>query len=521
MNRIISTFALIIATSTLLAQTEFDVLRFLQPEIRGTARYTAMAGAFGALGGDPSAIKDNPAGLGIYRSSEISAGFSSLSQNAIANWADIEQNTTMDKLGFNNLSYVLSIPTTKSTQNKMGLVRSNWSLSYHRVKDFSRDVRINGGNNSRSSITDYLGYFTGNIAGNNLYKTGSYDPYNNISVPWISVLSAGSGIINEYVDSETGNTLYWASLLQEGETVSPYYKLTETGFHDEYSLSWSGNFKNRLFVGATINFHDISYRADSEYSEGFGQGGNMSLYNVFKSTSNGVNVNLGAILAPADFLRFGASVKSPMIYNVNDIHYADLKYYYDSSDNGTLYTPTGDNSYKLRTPAVYSISGSLILGNTGVLGVEYTASDLSGARLMNNSNDMAPYRYENDSIRALFNNQQTLKIGAEIKLSKQIAIRGGYAVTRPATSSRLAKEFMPNTIRTDMEYFVHTGTDYLTGGIGYRDNNWYFDLAFMNRIIKENFYPYNSSKLSNNLAVSPALVKTENASLVATLGFRF
>lgn len=521
MNRIILTVALFIATSALIAQTEFDVLRYLQPEIKGSARYTSMAGAFGALGGDPSAIKDNPAGLGIFRSSEISAGFNSLTQSATANWANLNQDISMDKFGFNNLSYVLSIPTTRSTQNKTGLIRSNWSFGYNRVKDFSRDVRINGGNNSESSITDYLAYFTGNISGNNLYKTGSYDPYNNVSVPWISVLSAGSGLINEYVDSGTGNTLYWASLLSQGEKVSPYYKLSEAGFHDEYSFSWAGNIKNRLFIGATVNFHDISYRADSEYSEGFGQGGNMSLYNVFKSTSNGVNVNLGAILVPADFLRLGASVKSPMIFNVSDVHYADLKYYYDASDNGTLYTPTGDNTYKLRTPAVYSLSGSLIMGKRGVIGLEYMMSDLSGARLMNTNNDMAPYRYENDSIRTLFNNQQTLKMGAEIKLNKQISIRGGYAVTRPATSSRLAKEFIPNTIRTDMEYFVHTGTDYITGGVGYRDTNWYFDLAFMNMITHENFYPYNSNKLSNNLAVRPATVKTDKTSLVATIGFKF
>jgi hypothetical protein len=521
MNRIKSIVALLFATLSIIAQTEFDVIRFLQPEIKGSARYTAMAGAFGALGGDPSAIKDNPAGLGIYRSSEISAGFNSLTQSALANWSDINQDISMNKLGFNHLNYVLSLPTTRSTQSRTGLLRSNWSFGYNRVKDFSRDVRVNGGNNSESSITDYLGYFTGNIAGDDLYKTGSYDPYNNVAVPWISVLSAGSGLINEFVDSETGNTLYWASLLNQGEKVSPYYKLTEAGHHDEYSFSWSGNISNRFFLGATVNFHDISYRADSEYTEGFGQGGNMSLYNVFNSTSNGVNVNIGAIVVPTDFLRFGASVKSPMIYTVNDIHYADLKYYYDASDNGTLYTPTGDNSYKLRTPAVYSLSGSLIMGTRGVIGVEYMTSDLSGARLMNSNNEISAYRYENDTIRTLFNNQQTLKIGAEIKLSKKLSIRGGYAVTRPATSSRLAKEFIPNTVRTDMEYFVHTGTDYLTGGVGYRDTNWYVDLAFMNMITNENFYPYNSTKLSNNLAVRPATVKTDKTSLVATIGFKF
>ena len=35
----------------------------------GTARFTAMSGAFGALGGDLSAIKINPAGASVFKNS--------------------------------------------------------------------------------------------------------------------------------------------------------------------------------------------------------------------------------------------------------------------------------------------------------------------------------------------------------------------------------------------------------------------------------------------------------------------
>ena len=38
----------------------------LDEPVLGTARYSGMAGAMGALGGDGSAIKDNPAALGIF-----------------------------------------------------------------------------------------------------------------------------------------------------------------------------------------------------------------------------------------------------------------------------------------------------------------------------------------------------------------------------------------------------------------------------------------------------------------------
>ena len=37
----------------------------------GSARYISMGGAFGALGGDVSAISDNPAGSSVFLNTEI------------------------------------------------------------------------------------------------------------------------------------------------------------------------------------------------------------------------------------------------------------------------------------------------------------------------------------------------------------------------------------------------------------------------------------------------------------------
>ena len=41
--------------------------RLSEREVSGTARYVGMGGAMTAVGGDPSAVRDNPAGLGVYR----------------------------------------------------------------------------------------------------------------------------------------------------------------------------------------------------------------------------------------------------------------------------------------------------------------------------------------------------------------------------------------------------------------------------------------------------------------------
>ena len=45
---------------------------FGSDDLIGTARFIGMSGAMTAVGGDPSAVKLNPAGLGIYRHSQFS-----------------------------------------------------------------------------------------------------------------------------------------------------------------------------------------------------------------------------------------------------------------------------------------------------------------------------------------------------------------------------------------------------------------------------------------------------------------
>lgn len=71
------------------AQSAIDAYRFSQPDLRGTARFMGMGGAFGALGGDLSTLSQNPAGIGVYRSNEL--GFT----------LDLDiQNSNSDAMGF-------------------------------------------------------------------------------------------------------------------------------------------------------------------------------------------------------------------------------------------------------------------------------------------------------------------------------------------------------------------------------------------------------------------------------------
>ena len=62
----------LISTSLILAQDITDAVRYSMDEIQGTARFRAMSGAFGALGGDMSSVNINPAGSAIFNNSHAS-----------------------------------------------------------------------------------------------------------------------------------------------------------------------------------------------------------------------------------------------------------------------------------------------------------------------------------------------------------------------------------------------------------------------------------------------------------------
>ena len=72
MKSVVVLISLILQLNFLSAQTTPDALRFSRITGTGSARSAAMGGAFGALGGDLSAIHINPAGTGVYRKAEVS-----------------------------------------------------------------------------------------------------------------------------------------------------------------------------------------------------------------------------------------------------------------------------------------------------------------------------------------------------------------------------------------------------------------------------------------------------------------
>jgi len=268
---------LLLSSGMLFAQGEIDAHRFSQTDLNGTARSMSMGGAFGALGGDMSAMSHNPAGLGVYRSSEVQTTFSVNSNSAEANWTGNANNINKTRTGFDNFSYVGYFPTG----NDAGIKGWNFGIAYNKVKDFNRSYKAIG--SPVYSMADYVASWASNAFGKDggiyedeLILTDSYDPYKNRDLDghWLSILGYESGFYGAKYDY---NDVYHSAYGQWKNNIwKPFspnqttLKIGESGSINEYNFSFANNISDFLFLGTTINVTSINYRMSSWHNEDFG-----------------------------------------------------------------------------------------------------------------------------------------------------------------------------------------------------------------------------------------------------------
>jgi long-subunit fatty acid transport protein len=537
--------AMMVGVGSAYAQGEMDAYRFSTKELNGTARYISMGGAFGALGGDISVMDNNPAGLGIYRSSEIVTTLSVASQKNKTNWGSTLMDSQKTRFNFDNIAYVGYFPTG----NDEGLVSWNVGFSYNRVKSFERTYNMGLGAGGYS-ISDYIAESTNltSATGNDLWETSSYNPYT--SQNWLSTLAFNSGIIDTYTMNKAGT---FFPTIGDSEVQTADLRVTEKGAIDKYNFSVATNISNILYIGAAVNVTDLRYTLRTSYDENFGYyneeakeaGFDDALYldNQSKTTGTGYGVNLGVIVRPTDFLRLGVAYNSPTWYTLTNRYQAEAgAYVYDyfkgAEDENALApgnsnmewqasTPTGYyTEYRLQSADRWIFSAAAILGNVGLISVDYELAGYKNMRLKDrngNNND-----FDNGLIKSDFRNASTVRVGAEIKVTPQFSLRAGTALQNaPVKDYMLAgndeiTEVYP--VGTQTAYSVDRSVSNYTFGFGYRFTPaFYVDLAYVYRVQKQDVSPF-PNLIDNGeplLETIPASLKTSTQKFALTLGYKF
>lgn len=538
---LIGTLACICNVSLFAQGNQVDAYTLTNTELNGTARSMSMAGAFGALGGDLSVISTNPAGLGIYRSSEISGTLDLSMVKASSDWGGITMDRNKTRFSPTNFGFTLYFPTSS------GSVR-NWNLgfSYNRLKNYKRSYRMsnNGGGNS---MADYAAWRASNAFGygNGITKDeltyvngGSYDPYYNweLSGHWLPILGFETEMFGNYVgrDGNYQSSFGWDTN-GSWDVMSPYKSsliVNESGHMDEYNIGFGLNVSNFLFLGASLSITDIDYKYSSYYDENYiydeKTDDYLYLENSLNTEGTAFSVNVGAIVN-LQMLRLGVAYNSPRWYDMTDYYAAwggTTVNGYGSNSNVDNNTPLDEYSeYRFRTPGKWIFSGAVILGQSALISADYEIMDYKNMQYSDRDGDS--YGFGNEYIKDDYTWGHTLKIGTEIKVDPQFSVRAGYMMQTSPMKDMLVNNENEVLPAGTIPHFTVTSkpTSYYTVGLGYRFTpNFYMDLACIYRYNSAHAYAF-SNTFNDNAEVEiqsePAKLKNSSTRVALTLGYKF
>lgn len=496
------------------AQDLQDALRYSNIQVTGTARAGAMGNAFGALGGDFTSVSINPAGIGLYRSSELVFTSKMTFANVEANYMNSVMDDSKYNFAINNASYVATIPTLKTSE--IGLVSVNLGFGYNRLKDFNANFLAGAGGVESSFLDDLVENANGedpNAGWSDYYEELAY--YNP---------ETQSGADLMYYDEEAG---FWRTDIQinpfeeniRNHPHSQRKSVSKDGSINEYNFTAGLNFNHKFYLGMTFAFTDIYYREASTHEEWDDQGiipnfESMQFDSYLRTNGTGFNFKFGAIYKPINEIRLGVSIHTPTFYDMHDNFYTSMYSVNDFGEGRVFdegFSPINNYDYKLETPLRATFSGAFVIAKKGILSVDYEYVDYSNANLRKGG-DGYNFTGENQEIKDAFKSVGNIRVGGELMASSALSLRAGFEYYPSAyKSTSLGNE----QFKDDDNLMTYSA------GLGYRFGNFSFDLAYRLTDMVSNELPYSAPYSSYYPQPSPIEFNTMNHDVVFTFGFKF
>lgn len=525
MKRIFLFAASIFSIGAIYAQGEIDAYKFSRNDLTGTARSVSMGGAFGALGGDISGIAINPAGIGVYKSSEIVTTLNFENTKAETNLNAGKLNEGKFKVNFDNLAFVSTVPLYNDVAPFLNL-----GFSYNRLKNFNKKYSMKGANQG-ASLADYMAY----RASDGQYKDPSklwvsddYDPFAK-GADWLAVFGY-SGFLIDHL----GDGYYEPHTAIQSNGIQNRLFVEEKGSINSYDFNIGTTFSDILSAGLTVAVTDIDYRLYSGYSEDIGSTSNgFDYYNWLKTEGTGWQIRAGLILKPIQELRIGVSYHSPAWYNMTDFAHAEMNYdmsAFEAGDNthGFIYTGDEEKDYKLRTPDKWTFSLAGVIGQVAILSLDYELMNYKNMKLHNKYGEpLANQSVDpNSFIKNDFRTTSTVRVGAEIRVTPQFSARVGYAwMQSPLEKKFKNNDFEVMTTGAVAHYTLDGDVNNFTYGLGYKfTRNFYTDVAFVMSSQKSDLYSFPNGFDENEnfkFGAGKASLKTNRFQGLLTLGYKF
>lgn len=518
------------------AQSAIDAYNISGSDLRGTARFMSMAGAFSALGGDLSTLNQNPAGLGIYRSSEVGV---TLDINMTSGPSLTGNSSNKTHVYCNNFGYVGTTALGSETMPTF-----SWGATYSRVASFDRTYSGAIGT-LNSSVSNYIANFSTGYSPSVLGEVDNYNPFQNSNADWLSIMAYNSYMINPTGVNDTYNGLF-----TNGTTGNAQYEIRERGHVDEYSINFGGNIMNTVYWGLGFGITDMTLTQETYYDEELTNarvyddytGGTTNgdayttLSNFSRVTGTGFNVKFGLIFKPINEFRLGLAIHTPTWYNLSQTYDATTTYSYGYDFNASGYPQSslkGDYpsdvayyDWRLKSP------WRLIVGAAGVVGgrfiisgdYEYSAYNNMSVSAPNGWNNYVTLDDVNSDIKTYYQGSNTLRLGAEYRITPQFSVRAGYGYvsSNVKNGANNGAEYI-YTSGTNPAYTFNKETNYVTFGLGYRFGGFYVDAAYVHKATNATYHAYSPFSGDNGQWVDEpyADMTLNNNNIVISLGYKF
>lgn len=524
----------------LLRQAEFkitdmyDLSRFSAN--MGTARSAAMAGAFTSLGADLSSMNINPAGLGMYRTSEFGTTLSLMTtrdKNEVPGQGTTRGSRT--SFGLNNIGAAFNL-----YEGSGALTSFTLGINYNKLADYNYRSRV-GIAHSNATILDMFGKII------NVYTADAGHNALNGNTPW----NEGGAFYNEWgavlayktqlIRREEGTDNYVVAGVSSEADISHYMNTLSKGSAGEYTLSGGWNFSNKFYLGFSFgmveyyNRREVTYRelyADNNLASGM-IATSMNYYQGVRTTGEGYNFKLGMIYRPTPELRIGFAVHTPGITTLRTSYNSDMTVSYSASGDGILsaWTPEQEHIERFYSPTRLLGGVSYTFGDRGVLALDYEYAAYNGMRVRGEDydayvDDTYKTTYKDlykEQVKNDFRGAHALRLGGEFRPAGDLFLRAGAAYTIEG----LDKRFMDDD--SIFQAPLPKSSLALSAGLGCRlSPTASLDLTYAYSLTKHTLYDLYSYYYTNkdtgnieNVSINSVDLTRNRHNIMLSLNFRF
>lgn len=410
-----------------------DAMRYAQDNVNGTARFRAMSGAFGALGGDFSSLNVNPAGSAIFNNNQVAFSlnnYNTKNKSTYFGTNNTETNSAVD-LNQAGAAFVFKNGDEKSDWKKLTL-----ALNYENTNNYDNSIYYSG-TNPTNSVANYFLYYANAHAnqGGILLSALDNSYYDGLNFDDQQAFLGYQGYVINPVDSTDPNNDAYVTNVPPGGNYYQENFFESTGYNGKLSFNAAAQYRDQFYFGLNLNTHFTDYRQSTSFYEDNNNSTtdglrSLRFNNDLQTYGTGFSFQLGAIAKVTKAVRLGLAYESPTWYELTEERYQMLGtrgYNYDGNPDLSDAFPDSDvvliyDPYTLQTPGKWTGSFAYVFGKTGLLSVDYSLKDYSNTEYRPKDDYFRPL---NSDMAELLDVSSELRIGGEYKI-KQWSLRGGY-----------------------------------------------------------------------------------------------